>query len=56
MVVIVKVFANDVSKSSNRRLFERHISWNEDIQFPYNLIASALKVCFPSSLIQFEIV
>lgn len=55
MVIVVKVYQNDVSKAADKRLFERHISWNDDIQFPYNLIASALKVCFTNSIIQFEV-
>lgn len=55
MCIVVKVYQNSVSKAANKRLFERHIDWSDDIEFPFGHILSSLRVLFPRSIIEFTV-
>lgn len=53
MCIVVKVYQNDVSKAANKRLFERHIDWSDDLEFPFGHILSSLRVLYPRTIIEF---
>lgn len=53
MCIVVKVYQNSVSKAANKRLFERHVDWSDDVEFPFGHILSSLRVLFPRSIIEF---
>lgn len=54
MEIRVIIYANRDAQFDNKRLFERLIIWNADIQFPQEHFFNVFQICFPKCLIVFE--
>lgn len=56
MNIRVCVYLNESAKLSNNRLFERIVSSDDSLRFPYSNVLDSMKVLFGSnSIVTFEI-
>lgn len=56
MQIRVLIYANRNAQQTDNRLFERIIDWSDSIEFPYSHFYSVFRICFPNSLVVFELV
>lgn len=56
MNIRICVYLNESARQSNSRLFERIVSSNDSLHFPYANVLDSMKVLFGSnSIVTFEI-